>query len=254
MSATPGKILRIQAPAPVETPLAAKYQSPPSTSPGRRPRRANSSPDQMRPPFDLVAELSLNRDRYHGSEWVSIHTLPGYILTCLERVITATALHDPAIPRPGLSPVIAACCYSAADTIRDNPDVLATFALKTRLHSLGEVDPEESEELANFLRSFQLSMPNTSTSGGRRQNVQLPNYIKSTVNDLADSLGVSMSALMVACIAVTLADQPAVLSERRDELAAAVGKFYRRVRMRRRIAEKWLDEMTRGAAAESGAR
>jgi hypothetical protein len=236
MSANPstGKVL---------THPASSSQSP---SPARSPRRANSSPDLLRPPFDLVAELTLNRDRYHGPEWVSIHTLPGYILTCLERVMTATAIHDPSIPKPGLSPIVAACCYSAADAVRDNPDVVATLALRTRLHSMDSVDPEESEELAGFLRSFHLCMPNASTSGGRRQSVYMPNYIKTAVHDLADSLGVSMSGLMVVCIAITLADQPAVLRERREELEAAVGKFYRRVRMRRRIAEKWLDEMVGG--------
>jgi hypothetical protein len=139
-----------------------------------------------------------------------------------------------------VSSVIAACVAHGLDTLRANPHVIAMLELRDQLHSHSTLDAEEAEELANFLRTFQLALPDATTMGAKRANITLPQYTKIELSEMSGELGVSMSNLIVLCCCITLCDQPIVLEERRQEMAEGVEKFYRRLRIRREATSGWL--------------
>ncbi len=217
-------------------------------SPTRRKRSATTDPDQMRPPFDAVIELAVNREKYTGSSWVSINAMPGHLRTCLERLCTAVldldmgemvandggeGLKGGLVKRPGISPAAAVCIAHGIQTIREHPDVVAMLELRDNLHRIKDGhNSEMAEEIAGWLSQLKMSIPNWTTTEVRPLNVPTANWLRVELNDEAEALGISGSQLAVLAIGVTLADQPSTLDERRAQLVDIVERFYGRVKIR----------------------
>lgn len=211
----------------------------PSSTNRTKPRRASASITQMRPVFDLTAELTYNRDRYTGPEWIAAK-MPGYMRTCIERICAAVARSS---SKPGNAPVVAACSLNGLSIIREHREVVATLALREQFMTSDQIDEDQEDELASFLRQFPFTPPDPTTTVARRLTYPIPQYIKSQLNEMSGELGISMSALVVVCLSITMADQPAILESRRGHLAGAVAKFFERVATRREMAEVWLRRM-----------
>lgn len=251
---------------------AAKRSSP--TSATRRRRSATTNPDDMRPPFDAVIELALNRDKYTGSSWVSINALPGHLRTCLERLCTAVVDLDIGevvanddgetagsaasaesggitkgglIKRPGVSPAAAVCIAHGVQTIREHPDVVAMLELRDTLHRIKDGrNANMAEEIAGWLSQFKMSIPNYTTTEVRSLNVPAANWLRVELNDGAENLGISASQMAVLAIGVTLADQPSTLDERRRQLTDIAGQFYERVQIRCAVGRALLARLHQG--------
>ncbi len=191
-------------------------------------------------PFSLVAELIGNRDRYNCSEWIAIQSLPSHLTMHIEQVRTAVGRQDPG-PRPGANAVIAAAIHRGVDILTHHEDVIGTLEIREQLTAPGfRMDREWGRELYAFIKNFPLSSPDAAGSGTKRVNLTVPNWVKVELTEVAGELGVSASALIVQCLAMVLQHESCVMREDRNELAGGVERFFKRIEIRRAVAEEWL--------------
>lgn len=199
------------------------------------------SPDGFGPPFDVVHELTHNRSAYVGDEWLSFPYFPSYLRTCLDRVRRACS--DETGTRPGLAVTVSCCLTYGLTVLAHDPDVGALLQMKERLDAASSTDVESLEELAEWFRGFSLGTLDISGSGGHRQNITVPPHVRSQLCEFSADLGTYSSSLGVLAMSITLADQTALLPQRKDELSTAIDRFFKRVITRRRVAEVWLESL-----------
>lgn len=211
------------------------------------PTAVSMKPSSYSPPFDVVQELSANRDTYVGDQQATIYQFPSYLRTCLDRV---RARVD-AASKPGLSIALSCCTSAGLQVLVKSPVIKSLLALKEEFDLCDEVDAWTSEELANLFRSFSLSIPDSTLSDSRKQNLSIPDHLRSSLGSLSSDLGMSFSALVILCIMIALADQSAVLEERQRELVAGVELFLRRAQVRLRILQVLVDELKSDGGAQS---
>jgi len=220
----------------------------PAAQPVERILAASMNPDHMVPLYDILNELKTNREDYLGSEWLSLYGFPAYIKTCIDGV--RKKVKSGGNP-PGFSPASACCLAYGIGTLTTHPAIRALLDLKTAVDTAENVDPDELEELAGFLRNFPLSLPNATTSGNiRRHNIVLPEKVKTDLSELSGELGTHISTLALICMAVALHDQPSLLGGYRKDLTMAVEKFIKRVVLRHNSARRWYSQIKKGGPVE----
>lgn len=190
------------------------------------------------PAFDVIAELSTNRDAYTGGEAFALCQFPATLRTCADRLRQAV----PASKKPGLSPTIACCISNGVMVIASHEDIRSLLSVKSRLDSVSDAaDAGLVEEIGTWFTRFPLGVDNSSLSSVYRQNISLPEDVKSPACDLSSELGVSASALCTMAVMVTLATQPAMLPTHHERLNRTVDAFFRRVRIRSKAAVVLLE-------------
>lgn len=195
-------------------------------------------PRNFAPSFDVVDELTANRENYTGSEPLSVYNVPLYLFTCIDRARERVI----SIQKPSVSCTISCCISYGLSVIAQQHDVKNLLKLKKRLNMVEDVDSADVEELAGFFRSFVVSAADGSASGTRRQqNISMPETIRSAVIDLAGDLGASSSVLAVLAIMTALSIQTFVLEGHQKLLDAAVCLFFKKANLRRRVAEVVLE-------------
>lgn len=196
----------------------------------------------FRPSFDVVAELSTNRDRYMTpqgtpSSPVTIYGFPQYLLTLLLRVRSAVEEGS----RPGLSPTICCCLEHALDVLRSHPEVQELLVLRERhIRTPTTRMIYEYEQISAILRDFDISVPDRAGMRPIRQNLTLTEGVKKELSVLAGELGVSLSSLCIIGVVITLSQQPEVFESRRAEMREDVETFFERVAARKRMYEDVL--------------
>lgn len=219
-----------------------------------RPRLSSVCPTSMGSTFYLIDEMVAHghRDKYRGPEWITIYRLPSHLRTALHRACSAVAARS-RIHKPGLNPMIACCMAHGSSVIRAHNDIVLTMRLREQLNTIKEhdADPELIEELVNFLGDFKLSVPDNSTAAAQQVSVNCQNWLKTEMNDLSAEIGVSISMLAVLSINITLAECDEMITDRSTAMRFAVDRFYRRVRIRREIAESSLKVIRDGLLTPS---
>lgn len=201
------------------------------------------NPDDFRPEFDVVEQLERNLNLYEASDpcaWLSIPTLPGYLRTSLDCV----RAHCRSVKTPGLSPTIVCCMKNGIRLFYADPDIDALIDLKSRLLKAAAtaIDADTIDMAAEFFRRFPLGIPGT-LSEPQRVNVAMPPPIKKQVQGRASELGLATAALGVLSIMVTISSQVVVHPDHAALAEDTVERFLRGVRIRRRVAEAFLEEI-----------
>lgn len=204
---------------------------------------ASLDPSHFVSVFDVVSELEFNLSRYTAPDdcqWLSISTFPGYLLTAVD---TCRA-HSVSIKTPNQSSALTCCIAGGLPQFYDHEEIRALIALKEALHlAAGQaIDSESVEMAAEYFRDFPLGIPGT-VAKARRVNVPMPSSIKKQVTERATELGVEIGQLGVLCIMNTISSQTVVHPKHAVLARDTVDSFLRGVRLRRRVAEVFLEEI-----------
>lgn len=217
--------------------------SPSYNLPHHPPRAVSSHPDKLVAPFDLLEELESNRDEYKGTEPLTLYMMPGYFKTCLDRVRSRVVDGS----KPGLSVTCAACITYGIKALAAHGDILELVKMKDRLNRVDNVSAIEVEELAMWFRTFPLWTPNTMTTGGRRQNILIGEYLKMDITEVSEELGMSSSSLAITAISIALCElRDILLPDHIMMLSEAANGLMSRLKMRRRVAEMLIQMLEKG--------
>lgn len=195
------------------------------------------------PRFNLVAELELNSNFYQAPdncEWLSIPTFPGYVLTALDTCRAQCV----SVKTPSRSVTVSCAIHHGIKQFYRDSDIEDLIELKEDFHRRAgkAMDSESVEMAAEFFRHFPLGIPGT-VSQARRFNVPLSPSIKKQVAERASELGLGIGPMGVLCIMVTISSQTVVHPKHAELASATVQSFLRGVRLRRRVAEVFLEEI-----------
>jgi hypothetical protein len=206
------------------------------------PRAVSSHPDKLVAPFDLLEELESNRDEYKGTEPLTLYMMPGYFKTCLDRV--RSRVGD---GKPGLGVTCAACITYGIKALVAHRDIVELVKMKDKLNRVDNVSAIEVEDIAMWFRMFPLWVPNATTTGGRRQNILIGEYLKMDITEVSEELGMSASSLAITAISIALCElKDILLSDHITMLSEAANGLMSRLKMRRRVAEVLIQMLEKG--------
>jgi predicted transcriptional regulator len=207
-------------------------------SPTRKPKPPRAALPPLSSAVDVVAELETNRDEYIGKEWFTLCSFPSYLHTSLDRVRKRVKVG----PRPGVSPTVACCVHHGVGALQGHEEVQGLLALKDKIDTIEGVNAHAVDTAAAWFRAFPVGV-NASLSGARRQNIALPDEVKSALNELAGDIGLTSTALATLAITATLTSQPAVLDEHRRLMERTISAFLELALLRRRGGEGMLSAL-----------
>lgn len=200
----------------------------------------STDPTQFRPIFDLISELSHNREAYQGSEAFTLCFVPSYLRTCLERV--RARVGQVATSKPGLSVTVAACIDYGTSAIHGQDDVARLIDIKNELDLMDGVKADYLDQVVGWIRGFNMAVPNANGAHSvKRMNIFLNEYLKMRLFDMASDLGMSASNLSTIATMYAIADQPGILPEHSELLHAGVYSFIRQVKLRTSMAKALTD-------------
>lgn len=192
---------------------------------------------------DVVHELEQHLSLYEAPEqceWLSISSFPGYLLTALDTCRANVV----SVKVPTRSTTIVCAIQNGLRRFYDDSDIQELIELKRNFHkNVGRAVESESVEMAaEFFRHFPLGLPGT-LSKTRRINLPTAPSIKRQVAERATELGISNGAMAVLCVMVTISAQTIVHPKHAALAGDTITSFLRGVRLRRRIAEVFLEEI-----------
>lgn len=191
--------------------------------------------------FDLVQELTNNLAAYEPPDtpsWLSMPGFPGYLLTSVD----CCRAHCQLSKRPSRSSAMVCCIGSGIDFLYEDPDIQALIQAREKLHQLASKAADSSllEIKAEFFRHFPLGIPGT-ISQAQRINVPLPTEIKSQVSERASELGLDNAQIGILAVMEVISHQTVVHRDHAALASDTIKKFLRGVRLRRRMAELFLE-------------
>lgn len=195
------------------------------------------------PPFDVVNELSVNRDDYVGNDPFTISYVPSFLRTCIDRVRARVV----SVSKPGLAITCACCITYGIRLISHHPDIKELLRLKEQLDLIdsSNINMDDLEELAAWFRSFPITVPSHSAYTARKHNIYLPEHLKLELFDLGSELGTGGTSLATLAIMVTMADQTRViLAEHAELLNYSIDAFLRRVQIRVKVGTALLESLS----------
>lgn len=146
-----------------------------------------SSPDtSLDLALSLPSEIRSNREAYVGKEWMTITALPSLVLLALN------SIQERVRPRPSLSLLMTCAIHHGIASIQANSSVSDLLSLRRDLLALDRdvIDADDLEEQFAFYRSWKLGTP-LSESECRQQSLQVTEWVKGELHELAGELGVS---------------------------------------------------------------
>lgn len=196
--------------------------------------------DAFRPNFDVVYELTHNRDAYKGDEKLTIYGWPKSYKTAVDLVRSYVG-KDRSAGKPGTLLTLACCTAGSMPWWTDYTDPQDLSELQEELNLDRTVDVYYREEATAWFGSFSVSMIDVIGSGTKmEQDVLLPKHLKAQVGEIAEGLGVSSSVVLGLSVAITLSEQPCVPDEYRTQFDRTIDVFMQRVKLRIRVARMLL--------------
>lgn len=198
-------------------------------------------PGDFAPEFDLVQELRDNLAAYESPDdpsWLSMPGFPGYLLTSVD----CCRAHCQLPKRPSRSAAMVCCIGHGIDFLYEDPDIQALIQAREKLHRLAGKAADSSllEMGAEFFRHFPLGIPGT-ISQPQRINVPMPAEIKSQVSERASELGLDNFQIGILAVMEVVSHQTVVHRDHAALASDTIKKFLRGVRLRRRVAELFLE-------------
>jgi hypothetical protein len=201
-------------------------------------------PGLFLPPFDVIEQLTNEKDRYVGEKGsegnISIYHIPSIVSTNLERMRARVV----SVNKVGLSPAIACCASYGISVLSRDAAICELAQRKADLNNLDSVlirSADDYNEVATLLQRFEIGIPDMGGHAVKKTNVKLPLWLKQAVSGLANDTGCSAWALLILACMVTLSIQPQTVDGHKEVLQTYVEKFLRRVVFRNRIAATLME-------------
>lgn len=206
----------------------------------------SSSPDTFSTPFDLLQELSTNREEYASDEvQLTAYKFPGSLLMVIDQTRQQVPLTSTS-SRPGRNPTINACLSHGVGILSQHKDIKAIFKLRSQLLEMlngpngRSKDVQLAKEIWNIFERFLWVGHDSET---RKQGLHLPEKLKQAVFAVKSDLGLSLDSIVILCIQLALHDQEWIHPEQQEEMKQSCDKFFRMMRVRRRMFEVLLAEL-----------
>lgn len=194
------------------------------------------------PDFDVIEELTLNKEKYLAKgpdkQQITIYGVPSLVSYNLDRI-----QHRLLDGKVSTHPIVS-CCVSFGVSqlyknqhVKDLADLRAQFLDDHIVNSGRDV-----LEFYQLLKVFRVDIPDDSAGlKSEKSNYLIPEWLAQNLGGLAKRLGAPVSNLLIICVMLTLAIQSTTIIAHQKQLAQLVDTFYRRVEMRKRIAEVLLE-------------
>lgn len=208
---------------------------------------AAMDPDSFAASFDLLHELSNNRDEYNSDEvQLTCYHFPSYLLMLVDQTKEQVpkGIH---LSRPSRNAVITCCLSHGMGVLSKNEHISELFRLKRRMNVLtagGNGHNEDAVLAKSIWDVFQKwSVASRDSSDDSRQGLYLSKNLKQAVFGIKTDLSLSLDSLVSICLQISLHDQDWVMGEIRRDMDSNIQQFFRAARIRRQIFEILLGEL-----------
>lgn len=192
--------------------------------------------DAFRPDFDVIDELTNNRDKYIAKSGESINlSILNFPEVCRMNIDRLRARAEEVVTKPGKHPAISACFKCSVDRL-NNHDVFVRLQNHKHRFDLGAdtTNGDVASLMYSFLTThFKIDLP----GGGGRQNVNVPEHIHTGLSSLASELGADIQDLAVMCVFIALVEQPDTNKDHADQMQMYIDRFVSRAEIRTRGVE-----------------
>lgn len=230
--------------------------SPSSPSLSRFKSAASNNPDTFSSTFDLLDELSRNREQYTCDEiQLTAYRFPVSLLMVIDQtrdqipISITNKSEDYNLSRPGRNPTINCCLQHGVNLIRAHEDIKSIIRLRGRFIAIirpenyQQRDADLAQAIFDAFEKFPLTVHDSSMSETRKQGLHLGKKLKDSIFGVRSELGVSLDAIVILCIQLSLSDAEWILPECRDRMRKSTEEFFRKVRVRIRMFEALLVEL-----------
>lgn len=180
--------------------------------------------------LDVIHEMSTDKKRYQGEEWLQISNYPSLCLTNVDRIRAHCTAG---------SHLILSCCISHGLTqIGRYPGVKELRRLKHRYdNSPPSLSGTVKSAIHLFMSGFEVSVPN----GRRRTNLRVSDTLKKTLGSASTDLSIPFNSFAVLAIMSVLAEQEHTNDDDKQEMMGYLTKFYESVDVRVKGAKSLMD-------------
>lgn len=210
------------------------------------PESSSASPLPFHIPleFDLIEELSEERDRYtvsaqENGSWVSITNLPSSCLLSLNMIRERVRYS-----KPGFGCSISACLHWGLSEINKHASVESMKGLRSRFTG-GDIHGE-NREMCNVVLTwfdlFSFDLPSSDSGTNKRLNTNLPQYISGPLDSLSFDLGITKTTMAVLGVMRTLSMQEEINAQDKQEMAEMLDRFYDKMKYKSRGTLAILEE------------
>lgn len=186
--------------------------------------------------FDLIEELSEERDRYtvssqESGSWVSITNLPSSCLLSLNMIRERVRYS-----KPGFVCSVAACLHWGLDDIEKHENIKSMQGLRTRFEGGGLHG--ENKDLCHLILAwfdlFSFDVPSNDGPVSKKYSIHLPQYIASPLDRLSFSLGITKTTMAVLGVMRTLSMQEEINAQDKQEMTEMLDRFYDKMKYKSR--------------------
>lgn len=184
----------------------------------------------------LVEDLIENKDKYKSqigdSSTITILSFSNVLRLNLDRIQAKVPY------KPSRNSIVSACLYRGVVALRKDDRVTDLINVRTRYKLVDSgVDAEINSFIGGLLNSYSLSCP----GGGKRCNVLIPREYCGMASDLANDIGMSISAVTTLTIMMALTEQEETVKGDSEVLRQHVRSFYRGVGVRVKACNALLE-------------
>jgi hypothetical protein len=180
--------------------------------------------------FDILAELTDNRERYtvhigDNSPQLTLYNFPyANIIAAIRAQFGATQ------DRPGVHPTIACAIHHGLSIIVANPDIQAFLALRERFSKAPTATKGNIIKLVGaWFNQFPLGLP-SEVAG--KINIRIPLDIHGALGELSNDLGMASNKIATLACLIAFSDQSCVNADFRRSMQEALGIFLEMIHLR----------------------
>jgi hypothetical protein len=181
--------------------------------------------------FDIIDELTVNRDQYSVGPEDKCYNLSmlDFPSLCTIAVNGIKARMGLTSVRIGVHTIISCCIANAIAIVDARNDTRRTLESRERFDLS---NPDADGYIITQLNKWFDQFAGEIVFSGERQNIKLPLGVGSSLSELAKGLGLSNPTMAVVCSMITLCTQPSVNRHHRAAMSGHVEDFYRTVQVR----------------------
>jgi hypothetical protein len=196
------------------------------------------SPSSFSPAFDMVLELTNNREHYIGKEQSTVYGLPTYIQTCIDRVRYRVEPEP-----PGISTTFCCAVHHGLSVIETSDIIDNLITLRRQMEDIS-APALTLEHLLEWFRKFPISIPDGFGTGTVNLNIYSPEHIKHRVGNLKNRLGATVSSLLAISCMVGLSEQTSIiLPEHKLDLDRAIKGLWGNASLRLELAKVFVTKV-----------
>ena len=202
----------------------------------------------IQPPFDLVYQIIHNPSAFGGEAYLSISSVPDWVLSCIDRLRSRDDLFS---FTPSQSAIIKACVCNGVEDFRNHPTIMEFKSLLHRARQIPNEHPLIIEEVTLAVKQLRVS-PNASLAVGKsaKETYRISMDTKSAIDELKATIGIEQYKISIYSIIFTLASQPYITNKYRRLLKETIDGLIDRIYIKNKIGKKTLDGLDEETLAE----